>query len=181
MVPLIVKLYRVCHVKCNLTAVTYCGTKMQSEAGPRLQLRMWCVGGRTCIHSWTLLASNSFIAVREAFNNAFADKGLPNKATLDWLVTTFRGTGSVCDREHGVVWWNAQQRRRNASNATACLQKFYDERIFGRGLWPLRSPDLISLRTFFQRGFLKEEFIRITHKAWKNWNTTLNRLFSTLN
>jgi hypothetical protein len=42
-------------------------------------------------------ASKSFVAVREAFSNAYPDKELPNK-TIHRLVTKFRDTGSVCDK-----------------------------------------------------------------------------------
>jgi hypothetical protein len=39
-------------------------------------------------------------AVRESFSNAYPDKEVPNKTTIHRLVTTIRGTGSVCDRKH---------------------------------------------------------------------------------
>jgi hypothetical protein len=39
--------------------------------------------------------SKSFAAVREAFSNAYPDKELPNKTTIQQLVT-IRDTGSVC-------------------------------------------------------------------------------------
>jgi hypothetical protein len=41
-------------------------------------------------------ASKSFAAVREAHNNAYRDKEVPNKTIIHRLVTTFRDTGSVC-------------------------------------------------------------------------------------
>jgi hypothetical protein len=41
-------------------------------------------------------ASKSFAAVREAFSNAYPDKEVPNKVTIQRLVTEFRDTGSVC-------------------------------------------------------------------------------------
>jgi hypothetical protein len=44
--------------------------------------------------------SKSFAAVREAFSNAYPDKEVPNKTTVERLVTKFRDTGSVCDRKH---------------------------------------------------------------------------------
>jgi hypothetical protein len=40
--------------------------------------------------------SKSFAAVREAFSNAYPDKGVPNKTTVHLLVTKVRDTGSVC-------------------------------------------------------------------------------------
>jgi hypothetical protein len=45
-------------------------------------------------------ATKSFAAVREAFRNAYSDKAVPNKTTIHRLVTTFRDTGSVCDRKN---------------------------------------------------------------------------------
>jgi hypothetical protein len=36
-------------------------------------------------------------AVSEAFSSAYPDDKVPNK-TIQWLVTSFRGTGSVCGR-----------------------------------------------------------------------------------
>jgi hypothetical protein len=41
-------------------------------------------------------ASKSFVAVREAFSNAYHDKEVPNNTTVHRPVTKFRGTGSVC-------------------------------------------------------------------------------------
>jgi hypothetical protein len=44
-------------------------------------------------------ASKSFAAVREAFNNAYPDKEVPNKTTVHRLVTIFRDTEVfVCDK-----------------------------------------------------------------------------------
>jgi hypothetical protein len=44
--------------------------------------------------------SKSFAAVRETFSNAYPDKEVPNKTTIHRQVTTFRDTGSVCDRKY---------------------------------------------------------------------------------
>jgi hypothetical protein len=41
-------------------------------------------------------ASKSFVAVREAFSNAYPDKEVPNDTIIHRRVTTFLGTGSVC-------------------------------------------------------------------------------------
>jgi hypothetical protein len=41
-------------------------------------------------------ASKSFIAVHEAFRNAYPDEEVPNKTTIHRLVTKFLDTGSVC-------------------------------------------------------------------------------------
>jgi hypothetical protein len=43
-------------------------------------------------------ASKSFTAVREAFSYAYPYKEVPNKTTVQRLVTKFRGTESVCDK-----------------------------------------------------------------------------------
>jgi hypothetical protein len=45
-------------------------------------------------------ASKSFAAVREAFSNAYTDKGVPNKTTVHRLLAKVWGTGSVCDSTH---------------------------------------------------------------------------------
>jgi hypothetical protein len=47
-------------------------------------------------------ASKSFAAVREEFSSAYPDKEVPNKTTIQRLVTEFWDTGSVCYRKH--VW-----------------------------------------------------------------------------
>jgi hypothetical protein len=44
-------------------------------------------------------ASKSFVAVREAFSNAYPDKEVPNKRTMHRLVTEFRV--DACVREAG--------------------------------------------------------------------------------
>jgi hypothetical protein len=41
-------------------------------------------------------ALKSFAAVREALSNVYPDNEVPNKTTMQRLVTKFRGTGSVC-------------------------------------------------------------------------------------
>jgi hypothetical protein len=46
---------------------------------------------------------------------------------------------------------------------------------FGR-----RDLQTLPRQTSFLCGFLKEEFIRITHEAWRNWNTILNRRLPTI-
>jgi hypothetical protein len=43
-------------------------------------------------------ASKSFVAVREAFSNAYPGKEVPNKTTIHRLVTEFWYTGSVYDK-----------------------------------------------------------------------------------
>jgi hypothetical protein len=54
---------------------------------------------RVFIHEY-YFASKSFAAVREAFNNAYPDKEVPNKTTVHRVVTKFRDTGSVYNRKH---------------------------------------------------------------------------------
>jgi hypothetical protein len=41
-------------------------------------------------------ASKSFAAVREAFSNAYPDKEVPNKTTLQLLGTKFRDKRGAC-------------------------------------------------------------------------------------
>jgi hypothetical protein len=44
-------------------------------------------------------ASKSLAAVREAFSNAYPDKKVPIKTSIDRLVTTFRNPGMlICDK-----------------------------------------------------------------------------------
>jgi hypothetical protein len=45
-------------------------------------------------------APKSLAALREGFSNAYPDEEVANKTTIHRLVTTFRDTGSVCDRKH---------------------------------------------------------------------------------
>jgi hypothetical protein len=45
------------------------------------------------------IASKSFVAIREAFSNAFLDNEVPNKITIHRLVTTFQV--DACLREDG--------------------------------------------------------------------------------
>jgi hypothetical protein len=40
--------------------------------------------------------SKSFAAVREAFSNAYPNKGIPNKTRIYRLLIKLRDTGSVC-------------------------------------------------------------------------------------
>jgi len=47
--------------------------------------------------------------VREAFNSAYCDEELSNKATVHRLVSKFRDTGSVC-------LWRVFLERQNSSN-----------------------------------------------------------------
>jgi hypothetical protein len=42
------------------------------------------------------MALKPFVAICEAFSNAYPDKEVWNKTTIHRLVTTFRDTGSVC-------------------------------------------------------------------------------------
>jgi hypothetical protein len=109
------------HSKRNPTTITYNATKIKSEAGPphspnvphdtrdkvilvpTLLLKTFaqklCMyekcsfTNKTCVLSRT---SKQFVAVREAFSNAYPDKEVPNKTTIHLPVTKFRDTGSVC-------------------------------------------------------------------------------------
>jgi hypothetical protein len=103
--------YRVYHLKCNPTTVTYCGTKMNSEAGPpscnwlpvspmtlesRSHPLLGCYSSHlrksfsgANVYSWAehvfilehYFSSKSFAAVRDAFSSAYHDKEVLNKTT----------------------------------------------------------------------------------------------------
>jgi hypothetical protein len=46
------------------------------------------------------LASKSFVAVREAFTNAYRKTKVPNKTAVQRLVVKFRNRGSVYNTKH---------------------------------------------------------------------------------
>jgi hypothetical protein len=129
--------YRVCHLKNNITTITYYGTKI-SQADPPpvisshtlphvtrvkvslIALPLLTLVARRCsgvnmVYSWAerllipelYFASKSFAAVREAFSNAYPDKEVPNKTTVHRLVTKFRDTGSVCLWQVLIEWQNS--------------------------------------------------------------------------
>jgi hypothetical protein len=107
---------------------------------------------RTCVHSRTLLLIAVFSNVRETFSNPYPDKEVPKKTIIHRLVTTFRNTGSVCDRG---CWFQHDGATAHTANTTAVLlQEFFGELIIGSCLWPPRSPDLTP-PNFFPGGFLK--------------------------
>jgi hypothetical protein len=95
-------------------------------------------------------ASKSFTAVREAFSNVFADKEVPSKTRTHRLVT-------------------------KVSGHRKCLRQESEALAFGH-----RDLQTLPCHTSFCADFSKKEFIRITHEAWRNWNTILNRLLPTL-
>jgi hypothetical protein len=85
---------------------------------------------RTCVHSRTYFASKSFVAVREAFSNAYPDKEVPNKTTVHRLVTIFRDTGSVClwqvliERQNSWNHGSADLKQKISCNNGTRLQEF---------------------------------------------------------
>jgi hypothetical protein len=127
--------YRMFNLKRNRKTITSFGTKIKSEAGPppcnRLSPRDTRVKvtlvarpllttaaqklcrcehsvftSRTCVHSRTFPRIDiSFAVVREAFSNAYPDKELLNKTTIQRLVTKFWDTGSV--HVSSRRWWTS--------------------------------------------------------------------------
>jgi hypothetical protein len=119
-------------------------------------------------------SSKSFVAVREAFSNAYSGSGVSNNTTGHRLVTKFRDTGTVCDRKYvrrrtlspgeTFRFFARDGAMGHTANTTALLQEFIAERIVRCSHWQPRSPDL-SLQNSFCLDLLKNELIRMAHEA----------------
>jgi hypothetical protein len=75
--------------------------------------------------------SKLFAVVREAFSNAYPDKEVPNKTTIHRLVTTFRDTGSVCDRKHvrRLTVLTGETVRNGQKNTSAMAAEIFEKTV----------------------------------------------------
>jgi hypothetical protein len=100
----------------------------------------------TCAHSRKLIRVEIVCCCSEAFSSSYPDTEVPNKTTMHRPVTTFRDTGSACDRKHGrcrtVLTGEGLLVSARWGDGSRCdthllyYYEFYGERNLGSALWP---------------------------------------------